>query len=92
MKEAVEQGPVIQKIAAEFLWNSEDTVAMYARNKLAGHRKGTMEVIHVSAGGAETTFAVESDIFKVTTKRAAPEDTAIGGVTAVNHLIDIFNH
>jgi hypothetical protein len=51
-----------------------------------------MEVIHVSTRRAETAFAVESDIFKVTTMRAAPEDTTIRGVTTMDHLIDILDH
>lgn len=51
-----------------------------------------MQIIHVTTGRTEAAFTMEGDIFKVTTKRAAPEDTAIRGVAAMDHLIDIFNH
>ena len=65
---------------------------MLAGNEFTGDGKRTVKVIHVATRRAETAFAVESNIFKVTTMRAASEDTAIGRVTAVNHLIYIFNN
>ncbi|MGF7146087.1 hypothetical protein HNQ56_004536 [Anaerotaenia torta] len=35
---------------------------------------------------------MKSNIFKVTIKRAAPEDAVIGRVSAMDHLINIFKN
>jgi hypothetical protein len=92
MKEAVKKGTVIQEKDTKLFGNSENTMTMEAGNELAGHGKGTLEIILVPAGRAETALTAEGDKFKVTTMRAAPEDTAMGRVSAMNHLIYILNN
>ncbi len=42
-----------------------------------------MKDVHITTGRAETTFAAEGNIFKISAMRIAPEDTAIGRIFAM---------
>jgi hypothetical protein len=92
MEETVQEFSIFKKVASKFFRNGENTMTVLAGNEFTGHRKRTVKIIHVATGRAETAFAVKGNIFKVTTMRAAPEDTAIGRISAMNHLINIFNN
>lgn len=92
MKETVQKLSIFKKIDSKFFRNSENTITILVGNKFTRHRKRTMKVIHVATRRVETIFAVKGHIFKVTTMRAAPEDTVIGRNSAMNHLINILNN
>ena len=92
MKETVKEISIFKKIDSKFFWNGKNTMTVLTGNEFAGHGEGTVQVIHVATGWAETAFTVKGNIFKVTTMRAAPEDTAIGRVTAMYHLINVLNY
>lgn len=92
VKEAMEKGTVIEKVNTKFFRDSEYTMAMNTRDKLAGHMKRTSLVVTIAAGRAETALATESNKLQVTTMRASIHDTAIGRVTAMKHLVDIFDN
>ena len=91
MKQTIQKRPVIQKIRAKLFRDSENTMAMNTRNKLAGHMKRTNLVVFVAAGRAETALAAERNKFKITTVWTAIHGTAKRRVTTMNHLVDIFD-
>lgn len=61
-------------------------------NELAGHMKRTLLVVAITTRRAETAFATKSDEFKMTTVRATIHGAAIGRVTTMKHLVDIFDN
>ena len=62
-----------------------------AGNKLKRHVQGAHLIIFVSAGRTESAFAAKSNKFKFSTMRATIKSSALRVVTAMNHLVDIFN-
>ena len=66
-------------------------MAVNTGNKLAGHMERTKLVVFVSAGRAKTAFTAKGNKFKISTVGTAIHGTTVRRVTAMNHLVDIFN-
>ena len=92
MKEAVKEGVVLKKKAAEFLGDGKDTVSVVAGKELTGHTKGAFLVIHVPAGRTEPAFTGKGNEFKVTTMRASEESAPIRRVVAMEHFVDVIQN
>ena len=81
----------MKEIKAKFFRDCENTMSVNAGNKFAGHMKRTELIIFVTAGRTETAFTTKGNEFKITTMGTAIHGTAMGMVTTMNHLVDIFN-
>ena len=66
-------------------------MTMNTGNKLAGHMKRTKLVVFVSTGRTKTAFTAKGNKFKISTVRTAIHGTTVRRVTAMDHLVDIFN-
>ena len=77
---------------AKVFINSKDTVSVRDIDELESHVGGTFHGILIPAGRTETTVTAERNEFKFTTFRAAVHGTTKRRVTAINHLLDVFNH
>ena len=66
-------------------------MTVIAVDELKGHHGGTIDAILVTTGRTETALAAERDKFKLAAMRAGIHSTTEGGVTAVDHLINIIN-
>ena len=92
MKEAVKKFTIFKEEVAEVFIDGENTMPVSNINQFERHVGGTFHGILIPAGRAETTVTAERNEFKFTTFRAAVHGTAIRRVTAINHLLDVFNH
>ena len=90
MKEAVQERTVLKKKVAETFINSKNTMAVLDTDELERHTGGAFHSIFVSAGGTKTAVTAERNEFEVPTVRASVHSAAERGITAVDHLIDIF--
>lgn len=61
-------------------------------NELRGHAKRTYLIVLVAAGRTEAAVTTKWYELEVTAVRTAIHGTAIGGIAAVNHLINIFDY
>lgn len=62
-----------------------------AGKQFSGHVEGTELVVQVTTGSAKAAFTTEGNKLKMTAARAGVKSSAMIGIAAVNHLIDIFN-
>lgn len=92
VKETVKQGSILEKVNTKFFWNGKNTMAMNTGDKLARHVKRTFLVVTIATRRAKTALATESDKFQISTVRAAIHGATIGRVTAMKHLVDVFNN
>ena len=56
------------------------------------HGGSAVKGVFNPAGRAETAVASERRKFEIAADRAAKHSPAKGGITAVNHFVDVFNH
>ena len=93
MKKAVKQRPISAEEDTELFGNGEDAMTMNALDDFERHGSGTLDGVEVSAGRTETAFAAKRDKFERTTRRAPIHSSAVGRISAMNHLLDAFeNH
>ncbi len=92
MKQAVKEYTVFKEEVTEIFVDGENAMPVSNINQFEGHVGGTFHGILIPAGRTETTVTAERNEFKFTTFRAAVHGTAIRRVTAINHLLDVFNH
>ena len=65
---------------------------MNALDNFERHGSGALNRVKVSAGRTETAFAAERNKFERTTRRTPIHSTAESGISAVNHLFDVFKN
>ncbi len=92
MEKTVKEGTVFEKKVPQVFINGENAVAVDNINEFEGHGGGALHGIKISAGRAETAVTTERDKFEFATAGTAVHGTAKGGITAVDHLVHIFNH
>lgn len=92
VKETVKEGSILEEIDTKFFRNGENTMTMNTSDKLARHMKRAFLVVTIATRRAKTTLATESDKFQISTVRAAIHGTAIGRVTTMKHLVDVFDN
>ena len=90
-EKAVQELTVFKKKMSEGVIDCKDAVTVLGIDDFRRHGKGTVNRIPVAAGRTEAAFATERNKFKVAAFFTPPHDTAISGVSAVDHLIDILN-
>ena len=83
---------VTQEINTKFFRNGKYAVSVSTGNEFAGHAEGTLLVVFVSAGRTEAALTSKRRKFKFTTMRASKHGTAIGGIPAIHHLLDVFHN
>lgn len=91
VKEAVKERAVLKEKRAQKFIDGEDTVAVADTDELEGHTGSAFHGVLRAAGGAEAALAVEGDKFEFSAGRAAVHGAAKSGITAAEHLIDIFD-
>ncbi len=90
-EQAVQQGAVFQEIRPEFFGDRKNTMPVVAVDQFACHGSCPLPCIKVAASRTETGMAAKRDKVKMTALRTAVHGTAEGGVTTVDHLINVFN-
>lgn len=90
MKETVKERAVIKKESPEIFVNGENAVSVGNTDQLKSHRGSAFHSIEITAGGAETAVAAKRNEFKFAIMRTAEQDTAKGGITAMNHFAHVF--
>lgn len=91
VKEAVKERAVFKEKRAQKFIDGEDAVPVPYADKLKGHIGSTFHGVLRAAGGAEAALAAERDKFELTAGRAAVHGAAKRGISAAEHLIDIFD-
>lgn len=91
LKKAVKQVTILKEKMAEGLVNGKDQVPVSAVDELKGHSSRPVIGIFCTAGGAKLGVTAERDKFELATTRAAVHGTAIGGITAVDYLFNVFH-
>ena len=66
-------------------------MAVWGLNEFEGDGGGAFYGVEVAAGGAETAFAAEGDLFEFAAVFAAVECATIGKIAAVEHFCDVFD-
>lgn len=92
MKETVKERAVTQEEIPELFVNGKDTVAVGDIDQFKGHGSSALHGVKISAGRAETAMAAEGNKLELSTVRAAIHGTAIGRVTTMKHLVDVFDN
>lgn len=90
-KKQVEKRAIFKEERPKFLRDSKNTMPVSTGNEFTGHMERAELIIFVTTGRTETAFATKRDEFKPAAGRAAIHETAKGGVSAMNHLVNIFN-
>lgn len=91
VKKAVKEGAVFKEKRAQKFIDSENAVPVPYTDQLGGHGGSALHGILCAAGGTEAALAAEGDELKLSTGRTAVHGAAKGGITATEHLIDIFD-
>ena len=91
VEQAVQQGAVFQEIRPEFFGDRKDTMPVVAVDQFTSHGSCPFPGIKVAASRTETGMAAKRDEVEMTALRTAVHGAAEGGVTAVDHLINVFN-
>ena len=90
IEKAVQQRAVRKEKPAELPGDCEDTMTMFAFDQLSRHGCRAFSGIKVSAGRTKPGMAAKRDKLKMAAKRAAIHGAAKGGVTTVDHSVDVF--
>ena len=90
VEQAVQQGAVFQEIRPEFFGDRKDTMPVVAVDQFTSHGGCPLPGIKVTAHWTEMGMAAKRDKVEMTALRAAIHGAAEGGITAVDHLIDVF--
>ena len=91
-KEAVKERTIPQKEGTEFFGNGKNAVPVLDVDNLEGHGGSPVKGVFDAAGRAKTAVATERGKLEVTADRAAKHSPAKRGITAMNHLVNVFNH
>ena len=92
MKQAIKEFTVFKEEMTEVFIDGKNTMPVSNINQLEGHVCGAFHGILISTGRTETAVTAERNEFKLTAFRAAVHGTAIRRVTAINHLLNVFNY
>jgi hypothetical protein len=92
VEQAVKEGTFLHEKAAQVFVNGKNTMPVVDVNEFEGHLSGAFHGIFVAASRTETAVAAERDKFQFTTIRATVHCPAIGWITTVYHLANIFHH
>ena len=91
IEQTIQAGAVFQKILSEFFRDRKNAMAVVAVDQFACHGSCPFPGVKVAAGRTETGMAAKRDKVKMPAFGAAVHGTAEGGVTAVDHLINVFD-
>lgn len=91
LKEAVKQVAVFKEKMTEGFVNGEDKVSVSAVNQFKGHGGRPVIGIFGSTGRAELGMTAKRYKFENSTMGAAIHGAAIGRITAVDNLFDVFH-
>ena len=91
IEQTIQTGTVIQEKLTEFFRNRKNTMPVVAADQFACHGGCPLPGIKVTARWTETGMAAKRDKVKMPALGAAVHGTAEGGVTAVDHLINVFD-
>lgn len=91
MKETVEEGTVLKEEVAEVFINGKNTMAVLDTEELKRHTGGAFHSIFVSAGRTKAAVTAKRNKLEIAAVGAGVHGTAKRGITAVDHLIDIFH-
>ena len=75
----------------EFFRNGKDTVPVSAVDKLTCHSSGAFASVKITACWTESGMTSKRNKLQVAAMRAGIHGTAVSWVTAVDHLVNIFN-
>ncbi len=92
MKETVQERTVAEKVDTQLFGDSKNAVTVDTGNELGGHAERTYLIVLVATGRTETAVTADGYEFEIAAVRACIHGTAIGGITAVDHLINVFDH
>lgn len=92
MEKAVKQCAVVQEKLPEALVDGKDAVPVGNINQMKGHRGSALHGVFIAAGRAETAVTAEGDKFEFPAGRAAVHGAAEGGVTTMDHFVDVFHN
>jgi len=90
-EEAVQEITVFKEKVSEGIIDCKDTVSVLGIDDLRRHGKSAVNRVLVATGRAEAAFATERNKLEIAAFFTPPHDTTISGVSAVDHLIDVFN-
>ena len=90
LKETVEQGTVFKEKMPERIVDGENKVSVSTVDELKGHSNRPVVGIFSTTGRAKLRMTAKRDKFEVSTMGAAIHGTAIGGITAVDDLFNVF--
>lgn len=90
MKEAVEQGAVMQEEVTEVFVNGKNAVSVDCINEFKRHGGSAFHGIFVAAGRAKTAVAAERNKFSPPTVGTAVYGATKSRITAVNHFLHVF--
>lgn len=76
---------------SKFFVDGKNTVSMLNVNDFKGHRGSAINGILGATGRTETAVATKRYKFKCATGRTTIHGTAEGGVTTINHTVNVFN-
>ena len=91
IEQTIQTGTVIQEKLTEFFRDRKNAMAVVAVDQFACHGSCPFPGVKVAAGRTETGMAAKRDKVKMTALRTTIHGTAEGGVTAVDHLINVFD-
>ena len=90
IEQTIQTGTVIQEKLTEYFRDRKNTMPVVAADQFACHGGCPLPGIKVTARWTETGMAAKRDKVEMTASRAAIHSAAEGGITAVDHLIDVF--
>ncbi len=91
VEQTIQTGAVFQEIRSEFFRDRKNTMAVITVDQFSCHGGCPFPGVQVAARWAETGMAAKRDKMEMAAMRAAIHGAAKGGVTAVDHLINVFN-
>ena len=91
MKEAVQEGTILEKEIAEVFVNSEDAVAVRDIHKFERHAQGAIHGVFIATGRTEAAVAAERDKLQFPAMGTSIHSSAKSGITAVDHFFDIIH-
>ena len=91
MKEAVQEGTILEKEIAEVFVNSEDAVAVRDIHKFERHTQGAVHGVFIAARRTEAAVAAEGDKLQFSAMGTSIHSSAKSGIAAVDHFFNIFH-
>lgn len=90
MEEAVKEIAVFKKEVPEIFINGKDAVPVFYADQLKGHVCSSFHGIFVTTCRTEPAMAAERDKFQLPAFGTAILGPAVGRITTINHLLDVF--